>query len=155
MDDDKEELASLKSFLEDYDKSRLTSIKHILRDTDFDVSTATDAATALDICRKENPHICLIRVVVKEPYSYLSLQNEEGLNLIIEIKEINPKTKCIAYVSCNPTRQLYFLLKEFGADDVIRKPAKPLFVAGKLNVMVWEYFLNKQETSDRPEKGLA
>lgn len=144
VDDDKKSLVSLKEFLKDYDKGLLSSIKNILKEIDFDISTASDTGAALEAFRKQKPHICLIKVMVKYPYSYSSLEKEEGIKLINAMKEINPKVKCIAYASCNPGKKLYFLLKELGADDAIRRPANPRFVAGKLNVMVWEYHLNEE-----------
>lgn len=144
VDDDKRSLTSLKDFLENYDKRLLTSLKNILKEIDFDIYSASDTDAALETCRKQKPHICLVKVMVKHPYSYSILEEEEGIRLINRIKEINPKTKCIAYASCNPERRLYFLLKELGADNAIRGPANPRHVAGKLNAMVWEYNLDEE-----------
>ena len=108
----------------------------------FEVFIAGDANKAWEIFVSHKPQICLIDVIIPTRIHTVILFTK-GLALIRKIKEIYPKTKCVAFASAD-TNVLY-LAKEFGADDVVQKPSVPRVILDKLNVIALESALQDEQ----------
>jgi DNA-binding response OmpR family regulator len=133
----------IKILIVDDDEEVLIATMDLFKHVGFKVFGAPDANTALEIFQKQKPQICLVEVIVWYPYHYSNLMREKGFKLINKLKEMNPKAKVIAFASCYPDREVPFLVKEFGADDFIKKPADPWVLIDKLNIMALELSLQE------------
>jgi DNA-binding NarL/FixJ family response regulator len=142
IDDDTKHSASLKAYIENHDKEELSSIKNITEKAEFEVFIASDTTIAWEEFLLHLPQICVVKVFAPLPWSFTTLKDETGITFINKVKEEFPDTKCVAYVSCEPDKKLYYLLKELGANDAISWPARPQSMAGKLYETVWTYRFN-------------
>lgn len=75
---------------------------------------AKDSDKALEIFKKENPEICLLDV-------HLTYSPLDGVEILEEIKKINPKTECIM-VSRITDEEKINKAKKLGALDYLLKP---------------------------------
>ena len=128
--------------VDDYEDILIES-KDFFERSGFEVFIAGDANKAWEIFVSHKPQICLIDVIIPTAHTYGYLIYERGLALIRKIKEIYPKTKCVAFASAD-TNVLY-LAKEFGADDVVQKPSVPRVILDKLNVIALESALQDEQ----------
>lgn len=138
---DQQALNSLAYSLRNQKREVAAYLKRIAPDVELDYLTASDIVAAIKIFQEHRPHIGLIKVTVNTPYSFASLKDEPGILLINAVREINLGAKLIAYCACTPEPRLYYLLKEFGADNCILNYADPRSIAVTLLLMTWEYGL--------------
>jgi len=127
--------------VDDYEDT-LVNYKDIFERLGYEAFIAMKAGEALEIVRAHKPQVCFIDIALLESFSYGALMQEKGLELIRKIKEISPKSKCVALAfTYNET---LYLAKEFGADDVIQRPMEPEIVLDKLNILALEFYLSEK-----------
>lgn len=126
--------------MDDYEDI-LIETREILERYGFEVFTAPDTKTALEIFQKEKPPLCLIDVIICDKDSSRSLFEDTGFSLISKLREINPRAKFVAFASNCCGEKGAFLGKEFGADEVIDKTSGFTDIKAmidKLNILAFE-----------------
>jgi len=87
-------------------------VKESLESRDFEVIMLDEGGAAVDVFRKEKPHICILDVM---------LPQRDGYSIAQGIREVNPTVPIIFVTAKTQTQDL---LKGFdvGGNDYIRKP---------------------------------
>lgn len=93
-------------------------ISYGLMKAGYDVVEASNGIEALTLVRKEAIDAAIIDIIMPE---------KEGIETIIEIREITEKLPIIAISGGGRTRKTHFLevSRKFGADSVMIKPFTP------------------------------
>ncbi len=96
----------------DDEKEICSFLKEFLERKEYQVSTATDADTALELVEKEKPHLVLLDI---------RMPQTDGVSLLQQIKKINPD---IGVIMVTAVRDEILAKRtiELGADGYITKP---------------------------------
>jgi DNA-binding NtrC family response regulator len=114
-DDSAQEREQLSALIVDDHVDFLDSLRDLLEWSDYRVYVADDVASAEKVTRSYAPNIALVDV---------KLGTESGLDLVPELKHMNPGMPCIvmtAYRSQKYARSAF----ESGADEFLYKPFDP------------------------------
>lgn len=88
----------------------------------YDIFTAATGEQAIDIVKKERPHLILLDI---------RLGNDSGLDVLRKVREIDNKIKVIMVTALDDEETIR-QAKAYGADDYIAKP----FTAAYLNDLI-------------------
>ena len=103
--------------IDDDDVIRLT-MQSFLKKKGFQVFTAENGNTGLELFKKESPQIIITDML---------MPNKEGLETITEIRSFKNGSKIIAMSGGGSTQNMTFLqlAEKVGADLLLSKPVKP------------------------------
>ena len=107
-------MGQLKLLVLDDEPGIIDFISKIYRTRGFDVFGATDGIAALEIFKKERPHISLIDIHM--PYSPI-----DGVEALRRIKEIDSKAICVMITRISEPDKVK-LAREYGAFSYLLKP---------------------------------
>lgn len=111
-----------KIFVIDDDKNIRKSIKEILEDENYEVEVFASGKACLKQLEKEKPSVILLDVW---------LQNEDGIEILKEIKKIQPLVPVIM-ISGHATIEIAVQATKLGAIDFIEKPLSIQSLLGKI-----------------------
>jgi len=102
----------IKFLVVDDEKGISEQLKEFLQDRKYAAFSAIDAAKALEIMKKEKPNIVILDI---------RLEGSSGIDLLREIKKINPKARVIMLTGY-PDDKTRSMSKELGASAYLTKP---------------------------------
>lgn len=102
----------IKFLVVDDEKGISEQLKEFLQDRKYTAFSAIDAAKALEIMKKEKPNIVILDI---------RLEGSSGMDLLREIKKINPKARVIMLTGY-PDDKTRSMSKELGASAYLTKP---------------------------------
>ena len=102
----------IKFLVVDDEKGISEQLKEFLEDRKYTAFAALDAVKALEIMKKENPNIVILDI---------RLEGSSGIDLLREIKKINPKARVIMLTGY-PDDKTRSMSKELGASAYLTKP---------------------------------
>ena len=102
----------IKFLVVDDEKGISEQLKEFLEDRKYTAFAALDAVKALEIMKKENPNIVILDI---------RLEGSSGMDLLREIKKINPKARVIMLTGY-PDDKTRSMSKELGASAYLTKP---------------------------------
>ena len=102
----------IKFLVVDDEKGISEQLKEFLEDRKYTAFAAIDAVKALEIMKKEKPNIVILDI---------RLEGSSGIDLLREIKKINPKTRVIILTGY-PDEKTRSMSKELGASAYLTKP---------------------------------
>lgn len=111
-----------KIFVIDDDKNIRKSLKEILEDENYEVEVFASGKACLKQLEKEKPSVILLDVW---------LQNEDGIEILKEIKKIQPLVPVIM-ISGHATIEIAVQATKLGAIDFIEKPLSIQSLLGKI-----------------------
>ena len=102
----------IKFLVVDDEKGISEQLKEFLEDRKYTAFAALDAVKAIEIMKKENPNIVILDI---------RLEGSSGMDLLREIKKINPKARVIMLTGY-PDDKTRSMSKELGASAYLTKP---------------------------------
>ena len=102
----------IKFLVVDDEKGISEQLKEFLEDRKYTAFSAIDATKALEIMKKEKPNIVILDI---------RLEGSSGVDLLREIKKINPKARVIMLTGY-PDEKTRSMSKELGASAYLTKP---------------------------------
>jgi len=119
---------NVKVYIIDDDKNVRNSLKEILEDEGYDVQLYASGKSCLKQLEKERPSVLFLDVW---------LNNEDGLEILKEIKKIYP-TLPIIMISGHATIELAVQSTKMGADDFLEKPLSIQTILEKIDKVLKE-----------------
>jgi DNA-binding response OmpR family regulator len=104
-------------------------LKAIMEGVGYVVDTASDGAQGVKKFRQNRADLAIVDIFMPE---------KEGLETIVELKQIDPNVKAIAISGGGLTMDMEFLdhAKTFGADHTMEKPLDPQELLNMVHQMV-------------------
>ncbi|MBL4587636.1 MAG: response regulator transcription factor [Flavobacteriales bacterium] len=118
----------------------LEFVSYNLRKEGFEVFTATDGLTGLEMAKKEDPDLILLDVM---------MPNMDGMEVCQQLREI-PQFKDTLIAFLTARNEDYSQIAGFGAgaDEYMSKPIRPKLLAARINALL------KRKRSDMAENGV-
>ena len=104
-------------------------ISSVLRKNGYQVSSASNGVEGVEKVRSGNPDLAITDILMPD---------KEGIQTIVEIKQMRPDIKIIAMSSGGQAKNMSFLnmAKKVGAEYVLQKPFKPSELINIINKLL-------------------
>ena len=120
--------SNIKILLVDDEQDILDFLSYNLKKEGYKVSTANNGRDAIDIAKKELPHLIILDVMMPDL---------DGMETCRELREIpNLKDTIIAFLTARNEDYSQIAGFEVGADDYITKPIKPRVLASRIKALL-------------------
>jgi two-component system alkaline phosphatase synthesis response regulator PhoP len=123
----------------------LDFLTYNLKKEGYDVSTASNGKEAIEIAKREKPHLIVLDIMMPEM---------DGIETCRQIKEISElKNTIIAFLTARNEEYTQITGFEVGADDFITKPIKPRVFTSRIKALLRRYKTDGTENTSTHDLG--
>jgi len=119
--------AQAKILLVDDEPDIITIIKYNLEKEGYQLETASNGQTAIEIARRFKPDLILLDVMMPEM---------DGIETCVELREIDGLDSLIAFLTARGEDYSQIAGFDAGADDYIAKPIKPRVLVSRIKALL-------------------